>query len=277
MSKHSKAYQAYQVFKYSIYILLCYNLYVFFMDDLSASLQTYPNGIQLAEFVVAYSTTIDTASWIILLLIFELETYIIEDENISGFNRWLMNVIKAVAYLFIAYSAFGYLAKTLFIMDYVPVVFDDVCALVGSSYTYVADLDDYLPITQEVCAQLTNQALYQIHGTQIIGTVDALNSAVMLAWTDVVNAMTWLVIVAILEVDVILQLKGKFTGKAFKFSQIAKMVLYGILFACAVYWGFNGEFIDFWDAFLWLLAFFFIEMNIFEWHKETEQHQHVST
>ena len=89
--------------------------------------------------------------------------------------------------------------------------------------------------------------------------------------------MTWLVIVAILEVDVILQLKGKFTGNAFKFSQLLKLVLYSILFACAVYWGFNGEFIDFWDAFLWLLAFFFIEMNIFEWHKETEQEQHVGT
>jgi hypothetical protein len=29
-----------------------------------------------------------------------------------------------------------------------------------------------------------------------------------------------------------------------------------------------GDFVDFWDAFLWLLAFFFIEMNVVEWRQD---------
>jgi hypothetical protein len=29
--------------------------------------------------------------------------------------------------------------------------------------------------------------------------------------------------------------------------------------------------VDFWDAFLWLVAFVFIELNVFEWHKETQE------
>jgi hypothetical protein len=38
----------------------------------------------------------------------------------------------------------------------------------------------------------------------------------------------------------------------------------------AVYWGFEGDFVDFWDAFLWLVAFFFIEMNVVEWRREEQ-------
>ena len=36
----------------------------------------------------------------------------------------------------------------------------------------------------------------------------------------------------------------------------------------AVYWGFKGKFLDFWDAALWLFAFVFIELNVFEWQQE---------
>jgi hypothetical protein len=41
----------------------------------------------------------------------------------------------------------------------------------------------------------------------------------------------------------------------------------------AVYWGFEGDFVDFWDAFLWLVAFFFIELNVVEWRQESQTAQ----
>jgi hypothetical protein len=44
--------------------------------------------------------------------------------------------------------------------------------------------------------------------------------------------------------------------------------MYTVLFGAAVYWGVEGTFLDFWDAFLWLVAFVFIEMNVFEWREE---------
>lgn len=36
------------------------------------------------------------------------------------------------------------------------------------------------------------------------------------------------------------------------------------LLLAAIYWGIKGDFVDFWDAFLWLVAFIFIELNVFE-------------
>lgn len=276
ISNNNKSYLAYQVFKYSIYFFLCYNLYVFFIDDYHASSQTYPDGITLSNLVLAFATTIDTLSWIILLAVFELETWIIDDAKIKGATRWVLNLIRAICYIFIIYSAWGYTNKFLMLMDYTAFSIDDVCALINSSYTQIITLDDYVPITQESCQLLNQQELFQITGTNIISARESLDSAIYLALIDIVNSYAWLIIVAILEVDVYLQLKGKFTGFAFTSSKLLKMAVYSLLFVCAVLWGIDGAFIDFWDAFLWLLAFFFIEMNIFEWHAETEK-QNAST
>ena len=50
----------------------------------------------------------------------------------------------------------------------------------------------------------------------------------------------------------------------------AKYLLYAIIVGAAGYWGIFGTFLDFWDAFLWIAAFVFIERNVFEWEKELE-------
>ena len=39
-----------------------------------------------------------------------------------------------------------------------------------------------------------------------------------------------------------------------------------IIGSAAAYRGVKGDFLDFWDAFLWLVAFIFIEMNVSQWH-----------
>ena len=75
----------------------------------------------------------------------------------------------------------------------------------------------------------------------------------------------------LLEVEVYLQIKGKLTAGMLFAGKYIKGFFYLILFAAAAYWGVKGDFLDFWDAFLWLVAFIFIEMNVFHWHDETEQ------
>ena len=53
-------------------------------------------------------------------------------------------------------------------------------------------------------------------------------------------------------------------------NQPGKGLLYFILFAAAVYWGFEDDFLDFWDAVLWLFAFFVIERNVVSWRQEAD-------
>jgi hypothetical protein len=84
---------------------------------------------------------------------------------------------------------------------------------------------------------------------------------------DVINAAVWLLVVVVLEIDVRLQERNRYEGLALKASNGIKFVLYSALLVAAIYWGFKGDFVDFWDAFLWLVAFVFIELNVFEWRE----------
>ena len=79
-----------------------------------------------------------------------------------------------------------------------------------------------------------------------------------------------------LEIEVRLQLRGQLTGGIVHVTKYIKFALYGILFAAAAYWGYAGDFLDFWDAALWLFAFIFIELNVFEWQHATDQEQAVA-
>ena len=117
----------------------------------------------------------------------------------------------------------------------------------------------------------TGQPVMQISGTDIIGAEPALSEAIRLAVVDIVNASTWLIIVFLLEIEVFLQLKDKLTNPMMTAAKYIKGFFYLVLFICAAYWGVKGSFLDFWDAFLWLVAFIFIELNIFQWHTETEE------
>jgi len=246
-------------------------MYLFFIEEHAASAQTFRDGIALGDIILAYSATIDSMAWILLLFVFELETSIISDERGGVMVSDKISAIKTFSYIFILYAAYGYIARFLVISDTSVFNISDVCSLVGTSFTYVVSLDDYVPITEAVCQLMNNAPLFQVNGTEIIATEVELIDAQRLGMVDIINSSDWLLIVAILEVDVYLQLHDKFTGRAYKISQITKPFLYSVLFINAVYWGFKGSFVDFSDAALWLLAFFFIEMNIFQWHEETEE------
>jgi hypothetical protein len=262
----------YRLFKYLIYCLLATNIFLFFHEEYQDSIELYGAWFPAWNTIDAYSATIDTFSWVVLLLLFELETAVIPDEKLQGGLKWILMGIRSISYLFIVYAFYGYCLQYGIFTNVVLFQVEDVCSLLGAGYSYVR-VDNYVALTEEVCLAMQGQELVRMAGTQIISSVSAMNSAVYLSIVDIVNAGDWLIIVFLLEVEVYLQLKDKLTDKLILISKFVKSVVYFILFACAVYWGFEGEFLDFWDAFLWLVAFIFIEMNLFQWHAEKEEQE----
>jgi len=263
----------FQIFKYSIYLLLANDIYHFFVEDYSASSQTFAKGISPSQIIEAFTATIDTAAWLILLLIFELETYILDDEKIKGKTKWAINGVRIFCYLVIVYSFYGFLSKFNLLHTTVPFINNDVCSLIGTSFTYIKEIDKYFPLTADVCKGLANTPLIQIVDTQIITTQTQLIETQRLSTVEVTNSATWLLVVCILEIEVFLQLRGKLTKQTILVSKWLKYVLYTVLFIAAAYWGIKGGLLDFWDAFLWLVAFWFIEVNIFKWNAETKIEQ----
>ena len=111
----------FQYFKYSIYFLLTLNFYFFFTEDLAAFSVRYSDAISLNELITAYSASIDTIAWLILLWILELETYILDDNYNNKLIDALSVILKALCYALIIYSFFGYSANLLFFYKISPV------------------------------------------------------------------------------------------------------------------------------------------------------------
>lgn len=272
-SGHSKGFYIYQCFKYAVYLLLAYNIVLFFQEDYLASAHTFKDGVSLGEMVEAFSQTVDTSAWVLLLLLFELETFIIPDEKIRGLVKWSLHGVRSLCYLFILYALYGYVIKLLLMLNISPYQITDVCTLVNSGFAYIESLDDYIDIDAANCAMLNGQELFRVNSSGLISTESPLQNAQRLALVDVTNATAWVLVVVVLEIDVLLQLEGGLQGWIKTVSKWVKVVLYAVLFAAAVYWGVSGQFLDFWDAFLWLVAFVFIELNIFQWTGELQENE----
>lgn len=262
----------FNLFKYSIYGLLTLNVVLFLLDDWRASQHMFAGGISLAQLAEAFAATIDTAAWVTLLLLFELETYVIPDEKIKGRLKLTLHGVRALCYCIILYAFYGYVAKCISFYGFVPLAVTDLCTLAGQSFSFMTDFDEYLVLDAQNCQALgAAQSLLSVPGANVVADSEALRSAQHLAWADVINAGDWLLVVLVLEMDVRLQLKGMLEGRVLLTSKIVKGVLYSILVFAAIYWWVEGDFLDFWDAMLWIVAFVFIELNVFEWQEETSQ------
>lgn len=268
-------YTLYQVFKYTLYIFLAMNIYWFFAEEFAANLLLYPDGVRPGDLYDAYAATVDTAAWVVLLLMFELETYILEDHHFSRPVTISLHVVRAVCYALIIRVFFGYIGNLQSVLDVsVLAGVTDLCSLVSDNWSYSHDLEEYTLLTAANCASFSNANSF-LEFADARAVVDATGHTfiVRLAWVDVINAAVWLLVVLVLEIDVRLQERNRYEGLVLRLSNITKFILYAILFVAAVYWGVYGDFVDFWDAFLWLLAFFFIEMNVVEWRQEELEEQ----
>ena len=162
------------LFKYMIYALLTFNIYLFAM-----------NG--------TFTETIETAAWVVILALFEWETYHLKEEHWSFIEKGIISVL----------SFFGY-GVVLF-----------------SCYSYFIEAE----------------------------------------WLDFTNSLTWIFVILVLQYDI--YFPGHYGKSEWTARNILKFTLYGALFTFAVIWGIQGEALDFYDAFLWILSFFVIEMNVF--------------
>ncbi len=260
----------YRAIKYTIYVLLAINIGMFLYTEWQAARHTFQDGVSPGDVIEAFTATIDTAAWVILLLLFELETFVIPDTRLRGNLRWALHGVRAFCYLFIVYAFYGYVLECLGLYRVLPLAAADPCALADTGAALLTGLNEFVALDAANCAGLA-APFWQLAPVPdaLISTDAVLGAARKLAWTDAINAGNWLIIVLLLEIDVRLQLAGHLGGRLLRLSELGKALLYSILLACALYWGYAGTFLDFWDAFLWLAAFALIEMNVLEWQAET--------
>lgn len=268
-------YTLYQAFKYTLYIFLSMNVYWFFAEEFAANKLLYPDGVGFLDIYDAYTATIDTAAWVVLLLMFELETYILDDDQITNPVSWSLHTLRVVSYALIVRAFFGYIESLTSVLDVSVVAgVTDLCSLVSGSWSYSHDFEEYTLMTAANCSSFsTANSFLEFADARAVVDAAGHTAIIWLAWVDVINSGVWLLVVLVLEIDVRLQEHGRYEGFALRASTVIKLSLYAVLVLAMIYWMIYGDFVDWWDALLWLLAFFFIEMNVVEWHQETLEEQ----
>ena len=94
----------FQLFKYVVYALLTANIFIFFAEEWAAAPHRFVDGVVLKDMIEAFAATVDTASWVVLLLMFELETYVLDDKHFTPKVVWSLHGLRAICYGFIVYS-----------------------------------------------------------------------------------------------------------------------------------------------------------------------------
>ena len=260
-----------QTIKWLVYTLVIINFGFYIRNDLVIAGHTLYSGSSLLEISRAFATTIDESAWIILLLLFELETYLLSDDPLSRAKTLLMQGIRLVCYISLAHTLYAYGVYLAEIYAAVPVEgVTNLCQLIGKDLSYASNLV-YSEINSSNCASLssTNQFFYVDPPTFFI-VEDAAGLAIekQLAWIDIFEAIIWLLILLSIEVAVWLQDRNIGQGLIFKTLSITKWCLYSLLWAAAGYWIYRGHYMFAWDEFVWIAGFVAIEMNIVEWRNE---------
>ena len=258
------------VLKIAIYGTLVFSFGFFLVEDWLASNHTYRGGITLSNLTDAFASSADSFAWLILLAIFELETWQLDDKKLTRSVTLVFAGVSAIAYGVIVLAFLGYYAQARYTANFEPAP-DTLCESIGGDALSLATgPDNYIELEPGTCKDQFRPGFLYNADKGILSPPDVHSFMVKMAWTDVLNSFTWLVVVVVLQIDVWLELAGKRSGSVLGISKGIKLLLYSILALCCVYWFYHLQVADGIDALFWLLAFFLIELNMIAWHDEKE-------
>ena len=263
-----------QLLKLVVYSLLIFNFFLYIREDLLISSHTLRSGSTFLEITRSFATTIDESAWITLLLLFELETYLLSDEPLSRSKVLLMQAIRLICYVSLAHTLYAWFGNLMELYASVPIEgITSLCQMIDEDVSYAFNLV-YTEIDQSNCASLSTatQFFYVDPPTFLIVEDHAgLVIEKQLAWIDLFEAITWLVILFTIEVAVWLQDRNIGKGLIFKVLKATKLSLYSLLWTAVAYWIYRGHYMFAWDEFVWIAGFTAIEMNMVEWRKEINE------
>lgn len=208
-------------------------------------------------------------AWFMMLFLFEAETYWLDAEAVSRFQRRLLVVLRFACYAFLAHTVYAYVFS-YFELIQAPVMpaVSSVCDLSTEDFSFVRNLA-YTTIDAGNCATLSSAtSVFQIAGDRVVTDPAGFGELKLLYAVDLEDAVIWISVVLVIELVVLLQEKGVSGGQSINICNLAKKGLYGVLICNALFWLYKGHWVYCWDQFLWIGGFAAIEMNLSDWRDE---------
>ena len=260
-----------QQIKWLVYSLLLINFALYIRNDWVISAHTLHAGSTLLDWTRAFAVTIDESAWIALLLLFEMETYLLADNALSWRQSLFMQLIRIICYISLAHTLYAY---SVYVQEVNSAVLiegvSSLCQLVGQDVSYAYNLV-YTELTADNCAALsTSNQFYYIDPPTFFIVEDraGLDIELQLAWVDLIEAIVWLLILFCIEVTVWVQDRGVGEGRVLSTLAKIKFLLYALLWLAIIFWLSLGHIMFAWDEFVWIAGFVAIEMNMRAWRKE---------
>jgi hypothetical protein len=91
-----------------------------------------------------------------------------------------------------------------------------------------------------------------------------LREGLILAWTDLVENVAWLLVVFVSELAVRVKSRVVATGTRRLTVERCKVPLYALILGIAFYWGSKGQVLYLWDELLWVCGFLAIDRNLLD-------------
>ena len=262
--------------KWSVYSILLYNFTVFIQDNLNAYNNSLAADAKLSDILETFSDTIDTLAWLGLVFLLELETNVLSDELLENWVGKLLRICRFVCCLLVAYAAYGYTAEALDNFEYTERKdIATLCDVVENDIALQTDSTKFSKITAENCKALSASPPYfQIKDKVSLIDGPTLSWIQKIDFIDVVNAFVWLVVIALIEIEIRLQWSEQF-GHRLRMVQQAKFYLYGVLWLCVLCWLLGGYILYGVDAMVWIAGFWAIELNLTQWEQERSEELRV--
>ncbi len=257
--------------KLVVYSLLLINFAIYIKDDWVIAAHTMRNGGSILDWTAAYAVSIDESAWILLIFLFELETYVLSDEALTHTKAMLMLTVRIVCYISLGHTLYAYGVTAYDLSLATPIVdINNLCQLLGSEVSYTVNLV-YTEVDLNNCKSLsTATQFFYTDPPEFLIVTDGEGLVIEkeLIWVDIIEAITWLLILLTIEMAVWLQDHGIAKGLMIKTINMTKYFLYSLLWAAIIYWSYRGHWMFAWDEFVWIAGFVAIEMNVVEWRDE---------
>ncbi len=252
---------AFKLFKTIVFLILIVNLIYYLFEDVTAYLYLAPGHGFFAS-MESFAVTIDYVAWMLLIVLFEIETNPHAKDRLGSAGKWILAGLTAACYVVLVYAAYGYAVGLRESYHFEPIASESVCDLAAEKFAYLSVEGRPIELTAQNCGSFAAEAVFKSPGDNLIASHTNLIAIRKLGWIDVINAGAWLLVVLLFQIGVSLSLVNRLTKRRLISIEIGKGLAYLALLGCAIYWTAYSAFIDSWDAWLWLVAFLLIDLNL---------------
>jgi len=216
-----------------------------------------------------FATSIDEMGWFLLLFMFELETYVLDDEDLTG---WIVHTVRGIrlfCFVMIGHTVYAFSIVVIGLQPTVPVEgVADLCDMAGTDVSYVYNLE-YTDVDEQTCGELSDESqFFWLAEDPVVSDMAGLDLERDLAWVDLAEVIVWLLILLAIEVVVRLQSSGVTGGALISTANAIKFALYSSLIGMGIYWASLSHWLYLWDELVWIGGFAAIEMNVSQWRDE---------